>query len=133
MTARARSLRRIATFPERLLWSRLKGDQLPGVRFRMQHVVGPYITDFACLEVRLAIELDGHSHDGQAKSDLDRESYLREQGFEILRLGNNEVIGNIGGVLEAIANAVAHRLRTISPPPYPPPARGRGLNRTPMT
>ncbi len=107
MTERARDLRREATFPERLLWSRLRDGQLEGTRFRRQHVIGPYVADFYCAKHNLVIELDGHSHDTTAQADLRREEYLKEQGCRIVRFRNDEVIENIDGVLDAISNAVA--------------------------
>lgn len=107
MTARARHLRREATVPERLLWSRLRDGQVHGVRFRRQHVIGAYVVDFYCPSRDLVIELDGHSHDTTARADLQREECLKEQGCRIVRFRNDEVIESIDGVLEAISNAVA--------------------------
>lgn len=122
MTARARRLRREATYPERKLWSRLRGGQLEGVRFRRQHVIGPYVADFYCADALLIIELDRHSHDTTADTDLKREEYLERQGYRILRFGNDDVIREIEGVLEAICSAVEHhRERETLPPPRPSP------------
>ncbi len=106
MTERARDLRRESTFPERLLWGRLRDGQLHGIRFRRQHVIGPYVVDFYCPSGDLVIELDGHSHDTTAQADLQRQEYLKGQGCRIVRFGNDEVVDNIDGVLEAISNAV---------------------------
>ena len=60
---RSQQLRTNSTFPEQLLWSVLRGRQLGGVRFRRQHPIEPYIVDFYCASARLAIELDGKTHD----------------------------------------------------------------------
>jgi len=112
MTGRARRLRCEATFPERLLWSRLRNRQLSGVKFRRQSVIGSYVVDFYCPEHMLVIELDGHSHDMTAAADLNRERYLQQQGLRVIRFGNDDVIGNVEGVIEAISNAIdddAHR------------------------
>jgi very-short-patch-repair endonuclease len=106
MTQRARRLRRDATFPERLLWSRLRNQQVSGAKFRRQHVIGRYVADSLCPQHKLVIELDGHSHDMTAPADLKREGYLLDQGFRVIRFRNDEVVHNVGGVLEAIANAV---------------------------
>ncbi len=127
MTSRARQLRRGATFPERLLWSKLRGSNWPGVRFRRQHVIGKYVTDFCCPKCRLVIELDGHSHLGCAATDREREHVLRRRGYHVLRFTNDDVLRDIRRVLETIENAVHIWLdRIVSPPPYPPPERGRG-------
>ena len=120
MTARARTLRRDSTFPERKLWSRLRNGQLEGVRFRRQHVIGPYVADFYCADALLVIELDGRSHDTTADADLKREAYLERGGYRILRFRNDDVIRGIEGVLEAICSAVEHyRKRETLPPPSP--------------
>ena len=108
MTARARTLRRDSTYPERKLWSRLRSGQLEGVRFRRQHVIGPYVADFYCADASLVIELDGHSHDTTPDADLKREASLERQGYRIIRFGNDDVIHGIDGVLAAIASAVEH-------------------------
>ena len=55
----ARRLRRTQTDAERRLWSRLRHRQICGAKFRRQHAVGPFITDFCCMEIGLVIELDG--------------------------------------------------------------------------
>ena len=127
MTARARRLRGEATFPERLLWGRLRDRRVSGLKFRRQHAMGPYIADFFWPECGLAIELDGHSHDTTAKADRKRDEYLQGHGVHVLRFGNDEVLGNLDGVLEAIANAAeAFVSGALSRPPCPPPERERG-------
>lgn len=106
MTKRARQLRRDATVPERLLWGKLRDRRWGDVKFRRQHAIGPYVTDFFCAEYNLAIELDGHSHDTTARADLTREENLRKRGVHIIRFTNDEVLQNPDGVLEAIANTI---------------------------
>jgi len=59
MTNRARHLRREPTDVERKLWYRLRREQLSGLSFRRQHPIGPYVLDFYCPSIGLAIELDG--------------------------------------------------------------------------
>lgn len=105
MTERARRLRREATFPERLLWSRLRNRQVGGAKFRRQHVIGPYVVDFFCPQRKLVIELDGHSHDTTATADLERERYFQQQGLHVIRFGNDAVIRNVDRVAEAVCSA----------------------------
>ena len=50
---RARELRKSMSTPERRLWWALRNRPLDGARFRRQHLIGPYIADFVCLEKRL--------------------------------------------------------------------------------
>src|SRR5260370_27715772 len=102
---RARELRNNATDTERALWQMLRDRQL-GWRFRRQFVIAPYIVDFACPEARLVIEADGGQH-AEAGADAQRDAALREKGWRILRLWNNEILENRDGVLHRIADALA--------------------------
>ena len=101
-------LRNNATKSERILWSKLKGKQLLGRKFRRQHGIGPFIVDFYCHECKLAIEIDGATHWTKAAKeyDLHREEYIRGYGIHFLRFINSEVTGNLDGVLTAIAEEV---------------------------
>lgn len=105
-TARARSLRCAMTDAEHLLWRALRGKQLNGHRFRRQHPIGKYIADFACIEQKIVIELDGGQHQEQQVYDGQRSTFLAAQGWEILRFWNNDVLNNLDGVLSVIAKEV---------------------------
>ena len=119
--ANARALRSGMTDSERRLWSRLRMEQL-GVKFRRQHPLGNYIADFACLDPKLIVELDGSQHTDQAAYDERRDTFFRNQGFAVLRFASNEPFLNLDGVLTAIAD----ELRANRPPPsQPSPAGGR--------
>jgi len=102
---RARELRRVSTDAERILWSRLRNGRLMEAKFRRQHPIGPYVADFFCLEAKLVVELDGggHDEDDQRRLDQARTQYLESCGYKVLRFWNNEVSGNIKGVLDTIA------------------------------
>ncbi len=103
----ARRLRREATFPERLLWARLRSGQLEGLKFRRQHPVGPYITDFACIELKLIVELDGDTHGqpAQIRHDSVRTGFLHAEGWEVIRFWNVDVMDSLDGVLQQIEEA----------------------------
>jgi very-short-patch-repair endonuclease len=58
----SRQLRSELTEAETHLWQRLRARQIYGKKFRRQHPVGKYILDFACIEARLVIEVDGGQH-----------------------------------------------------------------------
>src|SRR5258708_28776404 len=92
---RVRRLREQATFPERLLWSRLRTRRLAGLKFRRQHPIGPYVADFFCDAAKLVIELDGMSHDGRAQYDKRRTNFMESQQFRVMRVSNDEVLHNI--------------------------------------
>jgi very-short-patch-repair endonuclease len=99
-TSVARRLRRNATDTERRLWSHLRRRQLDGHRFRRQVPIGPYVVDFACLERRLLIEVDGGRHEAAVDSDASRTAWLKGRGYRVLRFWNNDVLENADGVLE---------------------------------
>jgi very-short-patch-repair endonuclease len=100
--SRARELRRAMTPAEAKLWSRLRGGRMARLRFRRQHPVGPYVTDFCCEQFRTVIEVDGHLHGGTAEQDEHRTTYLEANGYRVIRFGNLDVANNLESVLEAI-------------------------------
>jgi very-short-patch-repair endonuclease len=111
----ARRLRRTQTDAEKKLWSRLRDRQLCDVKFRRQHPIGPYVTDFCCLEIGVVIELDGGQHAIRALEDQKRALYLRQRGYCVLRFWNNEVLANTDAVMEQIVRV----LNGLLPNPYP--------------
>jgi very-short-patch-repair endonuclease len=76
------------------------------MKFRRQHPVGKYIVDFYCDEARVAIELDGGQHAISSKYDAQRTEELKRQGIRVFRFWNNDVLGNLDGVLERIADVL---------------------------
>ena len=117
------------TEAERLLWSRLRDRRLGGLKFRRQVPLGPYIVDFLCPEKRVIVEIDGGQHNlpDERCRDLERTRFLEAKGYKILRFWNNEVLGNLEGVLTVILAACQGQDRSPSPPPSPPAgARGKG-------
>src|SRR3546814_146406 len=119
---RQRKLRRNPTDTERELWQSLRGKQLDGAKFRRQHPFGDYILDFACIERKLVVELDGGQHAESTKYDDWRTRQLEQAGFAVLRFWNHEVFENREGVLEVILAALRDRARPI--PTQPSPRRG---------
>jgi very-short-patch-repair endonuclease len=101
----ARALRRDLTPAERRLWSALRGHQLSGIGFRRQHPVGRFILDFCAPSHRLAIEVDGPVHDAQRERDAERTAVLRAHGYRVLRLRNEEIVGDMPAVLARIREA----------------------------
>jgi very-short-patch-repair endonuclease len=101
---------------EALLWSRLRGKQLLGLKFRRQYSVGAYCIDLYCPEIRVAIEVDGASHfTAEAKRyDARRETWIKTFGIRFLRFTDVDVHENLDGVLHAIAASI-RSLSTDSP------------------
>ena len=99
---RARKLRKHLTDPERVLWTHLRRRRLAGLRFRRQHPIPPFIVDFACPQIRLAIEIDGSQHDADHARDQRRTEQLSKNGYQVLRFWNSDVIEDVDTVLETI-------------------------------
>ncbi|MCR4286846.1 MAG: endonuclease domain-containing protein [Deltaproteobacteria bacterium] len=101
ITLLARNLRKAPTEAEKLLWRHLRLKQIEGFKFRRQAPVEDYIADFACLEKKLIIEVDGGQH-AESDKDIKRDRWFKENGFKVLRFWNSEVLDNTEGVLEVI-------------------------------
>lgn len=103
----ARVMRKNPTEAESVFWQLVSGEQL-GVKFRRQHVIGDYIADFVCLEKNLIVEIDGGYHDDpeQQIEDNLRSTILKEYGFAILRIRNEEVLNNTSALLEKLKLAL---------------------------
>ena len=101
---RRQSLRNSLPPAELILWSRLKMRQICAQKFRRQFSVGPYVVDFYCPALKLAIEIDGDSHFqlGEQDKDRTRQQFIESTGVQFLRFRNVEVRRNLRGVLEAI-------------------------------
>ncbi len=104
----ARAMRREPAFNETFLWRLLRDRRLGGLKFRRQFPVGRYIADFICLRHRLIVEADGPSHE-EGAGDLERDAWLRGQGFRVLRFKNSLIQERPGEVLTAILKAVSCR------------------------
>ena len=102
----ARRLRGLQTDAERKLWSKLRDRQICRAKFRRQHPIGPFVTDFCCVEIGLIIELDGSQHMQQVQADQRRSRYLEQRGYRVLRFWDNEVLANIDGVMEQIVRVL---------------------------
>ena len=103
----ARKLRWQMDLPEVLLWNRLRRRQLGGLHFRRQHPLGNYIIDFYCDEAKLAVEVDGYSHDvaNRPERDQRRDAWMAGQGVTTLRIPARDVLKAMEDVLATILAA----------------------------
>ena len=111
---RARTLRKEMTLPERILWQRLRGEQV-GVKFRRQHPIGPYIADFYTRDVGLVVEVDGGTHSATPEAiayDHERDQYMQARGLRVLRFTASDVTRSPWAVADAIAQACRERVLT---------------------
>jgi len=131
---RAKRLRADMTGHEVLLWTGLRDFRAHGAKFRRQAPIGPYVADFAWLAGRLVVEVDGGQHTVETKDyDERRDTWLRSQGFEVVRIWNDEVVDNLDGVLETIFRMIVERGANPTPAAVPaadPPHEGEGRART---
>jgi methionyl-tRNA synthetase len=117
----ARELRQSSTDAEALLWRLLRDGQMQGIKFRRQHPIelqgSKYILDFYADRPKLVVELDGGQHADAHAKNIERDRVLAANGLRVLRFWNNEVLGNIEGVLSLIYQAVENGALTPSPSP----------------
>lgn len=104
----SRQLRKEQTPWEKKLWMYLRAGRFFNVKFKRQVVIGEFIYDICCFEKKLIIELDGsqHAEVNVKEKDVEKESFVKELGYRVVRFNNNEVDDNIEGVLERIRVAV---------------------------
>lgn len=103
LRAFARENQKQMTLAESVLWDAFRRGCLSGHKFLRQHIIGDYIVDFLCRDNGLIIEVDGgyHSEPQQSVSDAERDEWLEQQGYSVLRFSNDEVL-NINNVLMTI-------------------------------
>jgi very-short-patch-repair endonuclease len=118
---RAKELRNRMPDAEVILWSRLRHAHQIGMRFRRQHRIGPYIADFACVLLKIVIEVDGGTHctGEELAYDARRDAHIRARGWRVLRVTNCEVYRNLNEVLDTISRYA------------PPPPRARSARSAP--
>ncbi len=117
---RARQLRRDSTDAEKMMWRSIRCS-LPHLKWRRQMPIGPYFADFACFTEKLIIEPDGGQHAEALEYDATRTRHLEAQGYRVIRFWNNDVLGNIAGVIEAVAAALTSSPSQPSAGPLPLP------------
>lgn len=137
---RRRELRGDMPRAEVILWSRLRGGQVEGVKFRRQFSIGSYVVNFYSPSVKLAIEVDGDSHfgGGAEQRDLQRQAFIESFGIRFFRCTNGDVRENLAGVMDEILRVVRERAvqmgrdgqmegrsrRGLTTPPSPPLTMG---------
>jgi very-short-patch-repair endonuclease len=127
LTNQAKNLRTNQTEAELRLWYHLRAKRFMGLKFKRQKPIGPFIADFACMELHLIIEADGSQHGGV--DDHRRDDWFASQGFRVLRFWNHEILGQTEAVLERIRD-VAYVLSAEPSPPTPLPQAGEGSKKS---
>jgi very-short-patch-repair endonuclease len=108
----AQRLRRALSVPEARLWNRLRARAPGKPAFRRQHPIGPYVLDFYCAKARLAIEIDGLSHDmgDRPWRDERRGAWLAKRGVTVVRIAASDLTEQIDDAADAIVRLAAEKL-----------------------
>lgn len=116
----SKELRQDSTYTENLAWNMLRNRRCLGLKFRRQYGISGFIIDFYCYEFRLAVEIDGSSHDGREEYDAMRQRRLEDEGISFVRITAEELescpeslIDRIRAVLNAPANGVRAPLSSL--------------------
>jgi very-short-patch-repair endonuclease len=104
---RGRKLRATQTSADARLWQMLRGRRLARWKFRRQHPNDRYVVDFAAVEVKLIVDVDGVTHNSPSEiaRDAERTKLLEAFGFHVVRVSNVDVYDNLNGVLATIDQA----------------------------
>ena len=106
--AKRRKLRQNQTNAEELVWRFLRNRQLSGHKFRRQFSVDHFVINFYCPELKLAVEVDGETHNepGQQKKDRSRQKYLESFNIKFVRIKDEELFGNPEKAFGKIEDAI---------------------------
>ena len=106
-------MRKNQTDEEKKVWYQILKGRIP--KFHRQRIIGNYIVDFYCPQLRLAIEIDGYQHfyEENIEYDSKRTEYIESQDIYILRFENTEVNKDIEYVRFIIDNVCDARIKGI--------------------
>ncbi len=78
----------------------IRNRRLIARKFRRQYPIGPWVADFASPAIKLAIEVDGPSHDTLEQQAWDemKTEYLRTSGWRVIRIKNADIYQAFGEV-----------------------------------
>jgi very-short-patch-repair endonuclease len=116
---KAKALRNNMTNAELLLWEKLKGKQMLGLRFRPQHPIDIFIADFYCHPIKLVIEVDGgiHKTEDQKEYDIGRTAELSYWEIKVIRFTNEEIENDIKQVIKKIERICIKRQSVLPQSP----------------
>lgn len=114
----ARQLRKNSTLAQVLLWQKIQKRAF-GVQFRRQVPLLDYIVDFYCHELKLAIEVDGNSHEFKYEYDSERQGVLEKEGVRFLQFSDNEIKQNMFSISLVIEQTVEELVAFKNTPESP--------------
>ena len=103
-----RKLRQYQTNAEELVWRVLRNMQMLGYKFKRQYSVDHFVIDVYCPELKLAVEIDGESHNNpeQREYDIKRQKYLEEFNIKFVRIKDEELLGNPNKAFKTIEDSI---------------------------
>jgi very-short-patch-repair endonuclease len=106
---RAKELRSDMTPAEKILWERLRKNQLNGLHFRRQQIIDGFLADFYCHAACVVLELDGLIHLKQAGYDQERDRVIAAHNLQVVRISNDEIMSSLGNLLHRIESLCQSR------------------------
>jgi very-short-patch-repair endonuclease len=99
-------LRLNTTDAEKKVWKALR-EAFPEAKFRRQVPLGSYFADFCSHSAKLVIEIDGGQHGETVEYDAARTRFINNEGYQVIRFWNNDVMDNIEGVMARIQESLS--------------------------
>lgn len=91
-TLNAKEMRKNTTMAEAKMWQEFLKFRPLWYKFIRQKPIGPFILDFYCSKLFLAVELDGNVHINKKVYDQERTTYLVNQWISVARYWNNDIL-----------------------------------------
>lgn len=107
---RRRDLRQRSTLTEKILWNKLRNNQL-GFKFRRQYSIDGYVMDFYCPSLKFGVEIEGGIHlvTSQKIYDEYRYRYLNNFNIRILKITTNQITTSVEETLKMISLSLPRR------------------------
>ncbi len=111
----AREQRRTANEFAEHVWQMLRDRRCRGQKFRREYPISPYTLDFCCPALKLVVEIDGDGHltEQGRRHDEQRDRFLAEQGYQVLRVLGYDVIRDAASVRSRIEEAIDKHVREL--------------------
>ena len=111
LTYMSRKNRNNPTKAEEKIWKEILRKKQTGYIFLRQKPINRFITDFYCSELKIAIEIDGSSHNRKTGTDKLRDKFLKAVGIDTIRFSNDEVLNHIEFVKNSLSQLLPPLLK----------------------
>lgn len=106
--------RSLPTKSERLFWHMCLSKDKTGFRFLRQKPLLGYIVDFYCAPLRLAIEIDGDTHQEKYEYDQKRTLLFNQLGVKVIRFQDDLVLKQLEGCYMILMKTIIERQKELS-------------------